>query len=117
LEDLFLLNNNIGKYEKIIIYGAGIAGRSLLLELLQRNVKVECFADSNPDRCGERFYNKPVIHIDELLDERERAAVIVSGIYAFEVAAQLERLGFLNIFNYYYFGDGEGAIHLARKDG
>ena len=112
MKELFFLNEDILNYEKIIIYGAGMAAKGLLLKLLQRNVKVECFADSYPDNCGARYLNIPIIHIDDLADERETAAVIVSGKYAFNVAEELEKRGFQHLFLDY--GSEVGSIHLKR---
>jgi FlaA1/EpsC-like NDP-sugar epimerase len=111
---LFFLNEDIRKYEKIIIYGAGMAGKNTLFKLLQQNVKPWRFAESDPERCGTRFMNIPVAHIDELASERGSAAVIVSGQYAFELGPKLKKRGFTHLF--FDYGNEFGLIHLERDE-
>jgi NADH/NAD ratio-sensing transcriptional regulator Rex len=113
MEELFNLNEKLRKYERIIIYGAGAAGRGVLLKLLQRNIKVEYFADTDPEICGKKYLNIPIVHIDEL-SESESTAVIVAGAYAFAVAAELEKRGFGNIF--YDYGNEVNIVHLEREE-
>ena len=111
---LFYVNEDILNYGKIIIYGMGQAGRAVFFKLLQRNIRVECFADTNPDICGTRFMNIPVIHIDSLPAIYKDAAIIVSGRYAFTIAAELEKRGFGHIF--YDYGNEVNIIHIAREE-
>lgn len=114
MESLFFLNEKIKAYDRIIIYGTGRASWEILTKMLQYNVKVECFADSNPDNCGKKIMNIPVFHINELLDMNEDAAIIVGGIYIFEIVPELEKLGFKHIF--FDYTNGIGYIHLERDD-
>ena len=114
MKDLFFINEDILKFEKVIVYGSSNAGRSMLFKLLQHNIRVECFADSDPERCGARLLNIPIVHIDELVPIRQTAAIIVSGIYAFTVAEELEKRGFSNIFM--DFGNDQGLVHLERNE-
>ena len=114
MKELFNLNEDIFGYGKIIIYGAGAAGKQMLLKMLQRNVKIECFADSDPEKCGTRHLNIPVVHIDDLAAEREAAAVIVCGVHTFNVAGELEKRGFRHLF--YDCANELGIVHLERED-
>lgn len=114
MKELFLLNEDIRQYETVVVYGAGAAGRALLLKLLQRGVKVACFADTHPKQCGTLYLNIPIVHIDELARHRESAAMIVSGRYAFEVAAELEKRGWKNMF--FDYGNEVNIIHLDREE-
>ena len=113
MHELFFLNESIRNFVSVIIYGAGNAGQTILLKLLQQNVKVECFADSDPDKCEGKFLNIPIIHIDRLQDKHE-LAVIVGGVYAFTVAKELEKRGFRHIF--YDYGNDVRIVHLERED-
>lgn len=113
MEKLFHLNNNILHYDKIIIFGVGMAGHAMLLKLIQHDIKVECFADSDPEKCCKKHLNIPIIHINKLIDECERAAVIVSGRFAFTTAKELLKLGFQHIF--YDFGNEVNVIHLEKE--
>ncbi len=114
LQDLFLINEEICGFETVIIYGAGWAGRNMLMKLLQHDVGVMCFADYDPEKCGKKILNIPVMHIDELQGLRESAAIIVSGRFALEVAAQLEERGFIHIF--FDYGNDVEVLHLTRED-
>ena len=110
MKNLFLLNKDIFQYKKIIIYGAGIAGKTLLMKLLQCNIKVDCFVDTNPSVCGKKYLNIPVFHINDVLDKREDTAIIVGGWYIAEIVPELERLGFQNIFK---DPAGPGYLYLS----
>lgn len=114
MQELFFLNERLRGYDAVIIYGAGFSGTGILYKLLQHNVKVYCFADSDPEKCGKRIMNIPVLHIDELGDYRD-AAVIVGGLYAFTVAAELEKRGFCNLF--FDYANEVRALHLDCGDG
>ena len=81
--------------------------------MLQYNIKIVCFADSNPDNVNKKLLNIPVLDIKELLDMRDDAAIIVGGLYMYEVAAELEKMEFKHIFFDYSNGD---FVHLDRED-
>jgi NADH/NAD ratio-sensing transcriptional regulator Rex len=114
MKDLFFINEDIARFENVIIYGAGWAGKNMLLKLLQRDIGVKCFADYDPEKCGTRLLNIPVAHIDELEGMRGDAAIIVSGRFALEVAAELEKRGWAHIF--FDYGNEVDVIHLERED-
>jgi len=114
MQELFCLNERIRDFDSVIIYGAGNAGQTILLKLLQHNVKVACFADSDPEKCGHKFLNIPIVHIDTLGDKID-SAIIVGGVYAFTVVRELEKRGFRHIF--YDYGNDVRIIHLEREEG
>jgi FlaA1/EpsC-like NDP-sugar epimerase len=114
LKDLFFINEEIYGFSSVIIYGAGTAGKNMIFKLLQRDVKVECIADSDPLKCGTKLLNIPVVHIDGLAESRESAAIIVTGRFALDVALQLEMRGWKHIF--FDYGNETGIIHLNRED-
>lgn len=114
MQELFFLNTQLQEYDTVIIYGAGFAGTGILYKLLQHNIKVFCFADSDPERCGKKILNIPVYHIDEL-KEHQNAAMIVGGLYAFTIAAELEKRGFHNLF--FDYANELRTLHLDRGDG
>lgn len=114
LEPLFHLNENLCKANRIIIYGSGVAAKNIFTKMLQRNIKIECFADSNPDNCGKKIMNHPVFQIKNLLDMCEDSAIIVGGLYMSEVALELEKLGFKNIF--FDYTNELGFVHLERDE-
>ena len=111
MKPLFFLNEDIREYSDVIIYGCGDAGRSIFQKLLQRNVKVLCFADNNPDNCGQLIWNTPVIHIKELEDKYEDAVFIVGGKYMRDLSKSLTEIGIKNLF--YDYANEVGVIHLG----
>ena len=113
LKDLFFLNEDIRGFDNVIVYGAGNAGKGVFLRLLQHNVKTLCFADSDPEICGSRYLNIPVVHIDDLAEYRSSAAVVVCGRFALTVAEELEKRGFVHIFMDH--GNDSGVVHLDRE--
>lgn len=113
MKPLFQFNDDILSYDEIIIYGCGMAARDIFQKLLQRNVKVLCFADSNPDNCGQRIWNIPVVDIKGLTDKYDRAAFIVGGKYLGEVSRELIKMGVKHLF--YDYANEVGVIHLGGE--
>lgn len=99
MKQLFELNEEIFK-RPIVIYGAGNTGLDLLVELTNRNVKVECFCDSSEDKWGIRLMNKKVISLDELYQRKEHVNVVIASMFFEEIKETLERKGIKNIFCY-----------------
>lgn len=114
MQELFHLNDDIRHYDRVMIYGVGEAGKAVLLKLLQRNLRVDCLIDSDPEKCGGRLLNLPVVHIDELPKAAREDAVVVSGRYAFTVVDELEKRGFRHLFLDY--GNEVSMIHLNRGE-
>jgi FlaA1/EpsC-like NDP-sugar epimerase len=99
MKQLFELNKEI--FERpIIIYGAGNTGLDLLVELTNRNVKVECFCDSSNEKYGIRLMNKKVISLDELCQRKDEFNVVIASIFFEEIKETLEKRGIENIFCY-----------------
>ena len=113
MKELFHINRDIFNHKKVIIYGAGVSGKQMLLKLLQRNVKVECFADFDPEKCGKKHLNIPIIHIDDLSSCTD-AAVIICGIHTFHIASELSERGFKHLF--FDYANEVGILHLDRED-
>jgi FlaA1/EpsC-like NDP-sugar epimerase len=84
LEEICLKKQKEGK--KIVIWGAGIAGRKLMKFLIHRGVKISYFADNDSKRWGsflegiEIMGNKP----------DKNCFVLISTMYEKEVALQLK---------------------------
>jgi hypothetical protein len=114
MKPLFNLNEEIRDFDEVIIYGSGAAGRGIFQKLLQRNVKVYCFADRNPDNCDKSILNTPVKNIIDLTDKFETAAFIVGGLYMREVSQELLKMGVKNLF--FDYANEVGVIHLGGED-
>lgn len=52
--------------KRIILYGAGITGRNLAIELTLRGIIIECFCDKNKEKCGTDYCGYPVKSIEEV---------------------------------------------------
>jgi hypothetical protein len=113
MKPLFYLNEDIRAFDEVIIYGSGQAGRGIFQKLLQRNVKVLCFADSNPDNCEQMIWNTPVRHISELAGKYGSAAFIVGGRYMYDVKKALEEMGVRHLF--FDYANEVGVIHLGGE--
>lgn len=91
----------IEKGRKIIIFGAGIVGKTMVFPYLDKIEEYElfCFAVSNKAENCTEIFGIPVFGIDELLEHREDATVLigVSHQYQMEVIDLLNNYGFKNI--------------------
>lgn len=99
MKQLFELNEEIFA-KPIVIYGAGNTGLDLLVELTNRDVKVECFCDSSEEKWGIRLMNKAVISPEALYEKRDQVNVIIASMFFEEIGKKLEKQGFENIFCY-----------------
>mgnify|MGYP001041655554 CR=1 FL=1 len=91
----------VEKYKKIIIYGAGKVGKTLLFPYLDKVDKYDliCFAVSDKSNNSEKILGFPVYEIGELTAYKEDAVVIigVSHQYQREVLDSLNSYGFRHI--------------------
>lgn len=87
--------------KKIIIYGAGKIGSTLMLPYLEKEDEYDllCFAVSNKEENSKTVFGLPVFEIEELLEYRKDAVVLmgVSHQYQKEVENVLNKYGFNNI--------------------
>lgn len=116
------------KSKKIIIYGAGKVGLTLVLPYLEKEDEYDllCFAVSDKTENNTEVFGLPVFGIEELVEYREDAVVLmgVSHQYQKEVADMLDKHGFKNVVypsykheNYRYYAEleeGEYKAALAR---
>lgn len=89
------------KSKKIIIYGAGKVGSTLMLPYLEKEDEYEllCFAVSEKTENSKEVFGLPVFGIEELVEYREDAVVLmgVSHQYQKEVEDVLDKYGFKNV--------------------
>ena len=52
--------------EKIILYGAGIIGKNLAIELTLHGIPIECFCDKDQEKLGKDYCGYPVKSIEEV---------------------------------------------------
>lgn len=85
--------------EQIIIFGAGYAAHEIIEILHSKKIEVNMIAVSNSNVTTKTFYGIEVRNIDELLEYRKTAVVIigVTNKYFKEVQLKLASLGFENL--------------------
>ncbi len=103
MEQLFLINPVI-KQKPIVIYGAGNTGLDCFVELLNRNVKVDAFCDSNSSKWGMKLMNKRVMPPNELYADVNRYNVIIASQFFEEISGDLENHGY-NAASLYIYKD------------
>lgn len=109
----------VEKCKKIIIYGAGKVGRTVIFPYLDKTDEYDmiCFAVSDKRNNSEQILGFPVYGIEELTAYKEEAVVIIGVSYPYqkEVMDILTAYGFkhivyppynlLNCCNYKYYAD------------
>lgn len=89
----------IQSFERRIVYGAGMIGSELLMYFQNANIYIQAVAVSNKEGNTERIAGYKVQQIDELIEFREEALVIVAVSKRNQEAIRLklEKMGFKNI--------------------
>ncbi|NLM74448.1 MAG: hypothetical protein GX184_10530, partial [Clostridiaceae bacterium] len=73
------LNINIKNGDKAVIVGAGANGGHIYSFLtIACKCEIVCFADNNPAKVGNTYYNKPVVSVDSLNQGYDDCIAIVS---------------------------------------
>lgn len=76
------MKNNIGKIlfngKKNVLWGAGKNGIDLLFSLIEKDIYVAYFCDTDTEKQSLRIYNKLVISTRQLLDNRDEYNIIVT---------------------------------------
>ncbi len=96
MEQLYLVNPKITESKYLVIFGTGAIGKELFAQMLQRNIKVDYFADKNPEICGLELYGIKVIMEDELIGMD--CAVIVASSYWKDIVERLNAKGISNVY-------------------
>lgn len=111
LTNQWIANHNegkdIGKYfeenniKSIAVYGIGTLCELFYSEIKKTNVKVEYFIDKNAEELYVGMDDITVVGIDEIADEKEVDAVIVTPVYDFdEIMDTLDNEGYdLNLIS------------------
>ena len=77
-------------------YGTGSFARQLFVKQHQVTPLINAFLDSNHDRSGELFLDKPILHIDDISPNNKGYILILSSFYQ-EIKATLVKRGFKEI--------------------
>lgn len=99
-EDLSVYKNA----EKIILFGAGSAGRRIFGLLNCFGIEVEFFVDNDEKKWNQTIYGKKIISFPQLkkfYDENENCLVQIASVYSGAIMEQLEDAGIFNYVDYY----------------
>ncbi len=94
------ISEYLEKLHKVILFGAGSAGRFALNFLRKKNIEVLFFCDNDSNKIGATLDGVPV-KSPEILSNYQDVIVLISSDYALEIGQQLESIG---IKKYLYFG-------------
>lgn len=98
--------NNIGNLlndKSIILFGAGITGKTVCNLLMQHGVKVIYFVDDDARKIGQKIQNVEVISYQAFTDfcnKTEKVFVVMSSIYGKEILGRLNKIP--NTYIYIY---------------
>lgn len=98
INNLFLLNPILNKFENKVIYGAGKEGQLLCDRLKRDNVNITYFADSNHQIHGTKFNGIEVISLEQLKKINFNTAVLLSKGYQEQIYNMLISNGIKNVF-------------------
>jgi len=84
---------------KVVLFGAGRWGKVALYSLLQRNVTVSYFCDSDVLKQGTQFCGVEVISPEKLAELGAETHVFVSCNYILPVLSALKAIHFTNVYN------------------
>ncbi|MCI5933901.1 MAG: glycosyltransferase [Lachnospiraceae bacterium] len=87
------------KQKQIIVFGAGVAAKSMIRYLCNQHIKIEAVGVTNTDGNPAFLSNIPVKPIEQLTEYRETAMIVigVTNRYGKGIYEQLGKLGFQHI--------------------
>jgi|GEM_PF-2707120 len=94
----------------VVIYGCGVAGRTLCGKILQerKDITVCAFADSNKDFWS--IFHKPILHVAKIKDAFPEAIVLVASLYFKEITQNLQNNG---VQSYYIFRTDVDRVEMS----
>ncbi len=102
------------KFKKIILYGAGIVGQTLLDILVSENIEILCFVDDDSSKQGTTLNGVKVID-PSMLDKTSYDAVLVASFrHADEIAQRARSLRMKNILVLRI--QTNGRVFLQRRE-
>ncbi len=96
MDQVYVLNPKILESKHLVIFGTGKLGKELFTQMLQRNIKVDYFADRNPEICGLELYGIKVIMEDDLIGMD--CAVLIASAYWEDIEKRLREKGIKNLY-------------------
>lgn len=100
--------------KKIVLYGAGIVGQTLLDALIGENIDIVAFVDDDSSKHGTTVNGVNVIDPDMVQKISYDAVLVASFRHADEIAQKAKSLKMQNIFVFKIQTDGR--VFLERKE-
>lgn len=110
------IDDQLSIYQKkdVIIYGAGISGKTIYQLLLSRGVEARLFCDSDKEKWGGYLYGKTIISPEQMTERVREGNVIVQigSLYAEkEISQYLQSLG---VKEYVMFTEARNRLSLLN---
>ena len=93
-------NDNLGKHNEYILFGASSLGERAFEFLKNNNKKVAYFCDNDRLKWGRKFLGIDIISPNELLTKMKDYSIVITSSYHKEIANQLEEM---KVDNFYFF--------------
>lgn len=94
MEDIICGSIDIERDKIYLLYGTGKASENITRAIRSKGSKVEFYSDSNPDKWGKSFMDKPIIPPNEIKAKRkEFDKIIIASMYVNEILKGLKNLG------------------------
>lgn len=101
-------------FKKIVLYGAGIVGQTLLDVLAAENIDVVCFVDDDSSKQGINIGIVPVVNPQSVGEISYDAVLVASFRHADEIAHRASSFKMRNIFVLKIQTDGR--VFLQRRE-
>ncbi|MGJ8455368.1 winged helix-turn-helix transcriptional regulator [Pseudothermotoga sp. U03pept] len=102
------------RFRKIVLYGAGIVGQTLLDVLRTEGIDVLCFVDDDPSKHNKSVNGVVVLSSDKVKLLDYDTTLIASFRHAEKIAQRAKSLGMKNIFILMIQTDGK--VFLQRRE-
>ena len=116
------MNTRVGRIlyngKQNVLWGAGKRGIDLLFFLLERDIHVAYFCDSDAEKHSIRIYNKFVVAPQEILNHREKYNIIVTPIdkqHQTEIINTIESAGYTEYVLQEEIGIGFSDLCINRE--
>ncbi|NVK57568.1 MAG: hypothetical protein HWE26_18350 [Alteromonadaceae bacterium] len=96
--------------KKIVIFGAGVAGKMHLKQLHQQGAEVVGFIDNDEAKSGTQIQNIPVFHVSQI-NQIERDIIHLCGVSRLEMRRQLNSM---KVYDYLVVENKKGFVDQWR---
>jgi predicted transcriptional regulator len=100
--------------QKIVLYGAGVVGETLLDILKTERIQIVCFVDDDNSKHGTVLNGIKIISPDKLAADIYDAVLIASFRHAGKISAKARSHGMKNI--YIFSVQTDGRVSLKREE-